>query len=404
MLLELIIALTLGLIIGTLTGLTPGIHINLVAAFLLASAPLLLPIFPLIALIIFIVSMTITHTFIDFIPSIFLGAPDEGTVLAILPSHELLLNGKGHEALILSTTGAILGIILLLPLIPFFIYLLPIIYPYIQNIIPIILIMLIIFIIFSEKNKKLFALLVIALSGFLGLASLNLNLKDPLLPLLTGLFGASSLITSIEKKEKLPSQEISGIKLILKNIPKKSFIKSISASLIASPLCSFLPALGSSQASAIGSYVIGELTKKEFLILLGIVNTLVMSLSFITLFSINKLRTGSAAAISQLIPKLSAQDLFLIILAVFISGILAFIISIQISKIFSRLINKINYNKLSLFILLFLTAIIFLFSGLIGILVYITSTALGIFCILLGIKRTTLMACLIVPTILIYLF
>ena len=53
---------------------------------------LLLIFFSPIALIIFIVAMSITQSFVDFIPSIYLGAPDEDTVLSTMPGHNLFLN------------------------------------------------------------------------------------------------------------------------------------------------------------------------------------------------------------------------------------------------------------------------------------------------------------------------
>jgi putative membrane protein len=406
MILELIIALALGIAIGTITGLIPGIHINLVAVFLLALSASLSPFFPPIALAVFIIALSMTHIFIDFIPTIFLGAPDVDTALSILPGHEMLINGKGYEAIILSITGALIGVIILIPLIPFFIYILPIIYPYIERIIAIILIIIILVMIFLEKgkNKKLFTLVIVVLSGFLGYAALNQNLNDSLLPLLTGLFGASSLTISITKKQTIPNQEISKLKAIFSSLKKYSIIKSITASLIAGPICSFLPSLGSSQAATIGSYVIGELDRKEFLILIGIVDSLVMALSFVILYSINKSRTGSAVAINKLIPVISTGNLFIIIIAIIISAIIAFFISIIIAKYFSKIITKFSYTKLSIAILIFLTIMIIIFSGPLGLLIYITSTALGISCILLGVRRTSLMGCLLIPTIILYLF
>ena len=126
--LQFIIALIFGVIAGTITGLTPGIHINLVSAFLISSYSIFLISISPISLAIFIVSMTITHTFLDFIPSIFLGAPDEDTSLSILPGHELLNKGKGYEAVILTLYGSCLGIIIILLLTPVFIFLLPYVY------------------------------------------------------------------------------------------------------------------------------------------------------------------------------------------------------------------------------------------------------------------------------------
>ncbi len=129
----LILALILGIIAGTITGLIPGIHINLVAVLLLSFSAFFLSYVSPLVLVVFIASMAICHSFLDFIPSIFLGAPDEDTVLSILPGHEMLIKGKAYEAIILTLYGSLAAIILTLFLTPIFIYLLPIIYDDITN-------------------------------------------------------------------------------------------------------------------------------------------------------------------------------------------------------------------------------------------------------------------------------
>ena len=48
--------------------------------------------------------------------------------------------------------------------------------------------------------------------------------------------------------------------------------------------------------------------------------------------------------------------------------------------------------------------IIYLVSGFLGILVLIASTFTGIFCISLDVRRTNMMGCLLLPTIILYLF
>ena len=58
--------------------------------------------------------MAITHTFKNFIPSIFLGCPDTDTELSILPGHELLKKGHGYEAILLTTYGGLAAIFILL--------------------------------------------------------------------------------------------------------------------------------------------------------------------------------------------------------------------------------------------------------------------------------------------------
>jgi putative membrane protein len=408
MLIYIIIAILLGLIAGCITGLTPGIHINLIAIIVLSASSTLLGFTNPLTLAIFIISMAITHTFVDFIPSIFLGAPDEDSFLSILPGHKLLLKGRGYIAIILTVYGSLAGLLIILIFTPLFIYFLPTIYPIIQNFMPFILIIVSTYLIYQDKKNWLWSLIIFILAGFLGIASLNLNLKEPLLPLLTGLFGGSSLITSLINKPKIPKQKIHPIKSI--RIQKKSLFKSCLASIIAAPFTAFLPGLGASQAAVIGKEFLKIKDNREFLFLLGAINTIVMGLSFITLYTINKTRTGAAVAISNLLPNLTLQNLIIILSTITIAGIFSFFITIFLAKIFSRNINKINYQKLSRFILIVLMIIVLIFTdflnilgSLTGILIFIISTALGTFTILNGIRRMHLMGCLLIPTILFYL-
>ena len=412
MIIYLISALILGILAGTITGLIPGIHINLISIFLISlSGFFLTHLFPII-LVVFIVAMAITHTFIDYIPSIFLGAPDEDSILSVLPGHQLLLKGQGYFAIIFTLYGSLTALLIILFFTPIFIYLLPIIYPYVIRIMWIILLLASVYLVLSEggfkkqdfiKNyqRKIWALIIFLLAGFLGIASLNLNIKEPLLPLLTGLFGASNLIISIKQKTKIPKQKTIPIKKIRLN--KKSLVKASFASIIASPFTAFLPGLGASQAALIGREVSDIKDQREFLFLLGAINTIVMGLSFIALYSIQKTRTGAAVAISKLIPKLTFNHLLFIIGTIIISGAIAFFITIFISKLTAKNIHKIPYSKLSLIILTILIIITIYFAGILGLLVFIISASLGITTILLEIKRMHLMGALLIPTILFYL-
>ena len=393
MLLQILLFLAIGILAGTFTGLTPGIHINLIGVLLISlSASLFFSINP-IYLVVFIAAMAITHTFIDFIPSVFLGCPDTDTELSVLPGHELLKKGYGYEAVILTCYGGLAAIFILL-LISFpSILIISKISDTITKLIPYILLAVLFLLIYLEK-KKFTALFVLLLTGFLGLSVLNMPIKEPLLPLLTGLFGSSMLIMSIKNKIKIPKQKIQK--------PKTKILKPLLGALIASPLCSFLPGLGSGQAAIIGN-AISRTNKKGFLVLLGATNTLVMGFSFISLYAISKTRTGTAVAIQKIIGKLSPKILFLILVVVIISGIISFFLTIFLTKFFSQKIEKINYTFLSLITLTILVIIVFLISGFFGLAVLITSTFTGIYCISLGVRRTNMMGALLIPTIILYL-
>lgn len=396
MLLELFLAITLGIIFGTITGLTPGIHINLIGAILLSLSAFFLNLTSPIIIVIFVVSMSITHTFIDFIPSIFLGAPDEDTILSILPGHELLKSGLGYEAIALTAYGSLAAIAIILIISPIFIFLLPKVENIIKILIPYLLILSTIFLI-SKENEKIPAIIIFLLSGFLGIGVLNSPIKDPFLPLLSGLFGASSLIISIKSKTQIQKQIIEKIK-----ITKKEFFPPLIASMFTAPLTSFLPGLGSGQAAVLGTSLI-KTSKRSFLILLGATNTIVLGLSFIVLYSIQRKRTGMAITVQQILKDLTLHHITIILITMALTGIIAFYLTLFLGKLFARNIHKINYTKISISILLILSIIVLLFSGPFGFFLYLISTATGIYGILTGVRRINLMGAIVLPVILWYL-
>ena len=110
---EIILFLIFGIFAGTVAGLIPGIHINLIGAILVSLSISLFYSVNSIYIVVFIVAMAITHTFVDFIPSVFLGCPDTDTELSILPGHELLKQGKGYEAILLTCYGSLAAIFIL---------------------------------------------------------------------------------------------------------------------------------------------------------------------------------------------------------------------------------------------------------------------------------------------------
>lgn len=390
---EEIISSLLGIIVGTITGLIPGLHINLVATILTAS--FIATINPLAAAI-FIASLAITHTILDFIPSIFLGAAEEDTFLSTLPGHEMLKQGKGYEAAAIAMIGALtgiaigsLGIFILIPSIKFF-------SDFSQQYIPWILLIIILYVSFREE-KIIPSILVLILSGFLGFLTFHLPIEEPLLPILSGMFGISGLITSLDKKITIPPQSITKLKEI--NLENKEKIKSTIGAIIASIPFSFLPALG----AGYGSLIVSEVTsvsRKTFLFLNGLMNSSVMILSFSVAIILGKTRTGAAAAISQLA---GIDSLYTILSYSLISGCIATIFGIWIAKKSSRLISNAPYRKISLAVIVLITIVVSIISGPSGIIVFLTSTFLGIFTIRSNIKRSNLMGALVVPTIIYYL-
>jgi putative membrane protein len=394
--LEILLPIILGILAGTITGLVPGVHINLVAVLLLTLTTKIN--ISSLSAIIFIVSMATTHTFIDFIPSVFLGAPDPDTVLSVLPGHRYLLQGKGFEAVKISLYGSILGLILVVLITPLLLILVPKIYELIQKSILAIIITAAIFVITKEK-KKLTALSLFLLAGCLGIASLNLNLSQPLFPLLSGLFGTSGLILSLKQKTVLPKQIVSN-----PNITLTKSGKYLLPATAASGLTGFLPGLGAAQAAIIGSSMFKEIEQKYFIFLTGAINTIVMIIGLIALIALNKTRSGAIVVVQKLTPNISPTVFIILIATALLAGSVSCFTAIFLAKKFTKLLEKVNYKLTCKIIIYFIILLAFLFSGWLGLLILAVSTAVGILPSLIGIQKNNLMGCLLVPVILFFIF
>jgi TctA family transporter len=119
LLLAVILFTLIGTGFGIITGLIPGIHVNNVALMVLALQATLIALamtfigafnpsaFELAIIIsALIIGCLVTHTFLDIIPSVYLGAPDADTALSVLPGHRLMLAGRGYEAIKCSALGS----------------------------------------------------------------------------------------------------------------------------------------------------------------------------------------------------------------------------------------------------------------------------------------------------------
>lgn len=399
MLFEILIAILLGVTAGIFTGLIPGVHINLVGVLMLSSSAFLLQYFSPLSLALFVVAMSVTHTFLDAIPSIFLGAPDSGLELSVLPGHKLLLQGRGYEAVFLTVIGSFFAVVVCLAITPVMIPLIRYGYPIIEPYIAYILIFFSAVLIAREVKSRFWALVVYLLSGTLGIAVLTMpHLEQPLFPMLSGLFGVSILFVSLMQKTRIPEQRITYPKLDVKEV-----LSYLGLGTFASLLVGTMPGLGSSQAAIISSSIKKKNKPENFLIMLGSINTIVMIVSFIALYVIDKARNGSVVVISKILGEFNFGYLVLfLIVSLIVAGIASFL-ALKISRVFSNFMGKVDYRKLCMSVISLIIILVFILTGPLGLLVLIVSSLLGITTSLLGIGKNHLMGCLLLPVILFFL-
>src|SRR2546425_12432793 len=262
----------LGLLAGALTGLSPGLHVNNVAALVLATQAVwtsfLATLVPDVAsepeamgllLPCFLLATAGSHAVFDFIPAVFLGAPTEDPALATLPGHRLLLVGQGAKAVALAARGALLGsAFAVVALVPLRLLLAdPIgLADRFRPWMPAFLVCVLGAILASEwrgrsRVRRLGrAVWVQALAAGLGLAVLRgPPLVDPdavLFPLFSGLFGIPSLLVGLRARPgSIPYQRLEPLRAL-----SRQGARSALRGTIAGASVSWLPGLSGGAAAA----------------------------------------------------------------------------------------------------------------------------------------------------------
>lgn len=395
-------AVVLGVFAGVITGIIPGIHVNLVSVLVVASSSYLLSWTSPVVLCSFIISLAITHTFIDSIPSIYLGAPDPDNALTVLPGHRMLFQGKGHLAVKMTVIGSLMSLFLGALLFPAFIPAMRLVYPFVRGWIGYILMLIMLFMVMREPGirRKTFALLAFLFSGLLGATVLEMpGLNQPLFSLLSGLFGLSLLLASLMHDSSLPQQEKSAVSSLGKGRMLKAGALSTSTGFVAA----FLPGFGSSQAAILAQNFAGRIGDEGFLALVGGINTANMLISLATAYVLSKARNGAIVGVTRLMGEVSRSHMLVFLAVCIVAGSAAAILALAISRKFSDVIAGISYRKTALSIICFIAFLSVIFDGHAGLLVLATSASLGFLSGLLGIGKNHLMGCLIVPVILYFI-
>ncbi|OEC87634.1 MULTISPECIES: tripartite tricarboxylate transporter permease [Methanobacterium] len=409
---DLILACIIGVLCGVLTGLIPGIHVNMVGAFIFASSSFLLATYSPEVLCVFLISMAISHALLEFIPSMFLGVPEEGTVLSILPGHKLLLEGRGKEAVRLAAAGGFGAILITVVLLPIFIMLLPAVYGQIKPYIWILLVIITIFMFIRLNNNLksfLWSVVLFLFSGIMGYIMLNSPVSSnvSLLCIFTGLFGVSTLIYSLQQRSFVPTQNrFHHFKI------NSDILRGIFAGGVAGSILGFLPGFGPAQGSLIAQELIGggdfENNNESFITALSGVNTADTLFSLVMIFLIGNPRSGIAVYVKNILQNFDFNHMLFFVFTALTAVSISVFLCLKLGDIVSELIEKINYRKLSCFVITFMSLLVVGFALwyranlFFMLLAYVTAVALGLLPHYLGVNKSNLMGVLIVPTIVVY--
>jgi putative membrane protein len=385
-----------GIALGMMSGLLPGVHVNMLAGGLLAVQTALVPVFGPEMIAAAMIAALITHSFLDTIPSTFLGIPDPDTVLSVIPSHSLCLEGNGEEAVRIAALGSAGGILAGIPLALGLLLVAPLIQGSVDWAVGIIITGVAVYLILFGESP-LHALAVFVVSGILGIFSFQFSylavspfgFSGILMPLLSGLFGISLLLVS--GQGKIPDQEFGGFALSRDTVIRGGFSGSVAGLVVG-----WLPGLSNATANA----VIATVTRYDrdprgYIFATSAANTVNVLVGLGVLYAISRTRNGVMVALSALeIPPPG-----LLFTAAAIAACFAFLITILIAGSAWRM-GGIDKPRLNIGVTGFVTLLTFILSGFFGLFILVLATLLGVVPKLLNIPQMYCMGAVMIPVIL----
>ena len=388
--------ITGGMICGTISGLTPGIHANMIAALLLGFSPSLLPLLGPEGMAAILIATLITHSFLEIIPATFLGVPDDGTSLSVLPAHSLTLDGKGEEAVRISALGSLWGVIFAIPLALAALWFIPLLQSSVDILTGSLLVLIMgMVIVRSEAAGWLCAICLV--SGILGLFAFRfeylswntLGAGSILMPLLTGLFGLPFLLTASEGT--IPRQRFSGLSMTSRSVARAALPGTVAGLVVG-----WLPGLSTASANTvISGWIPYDQERLHYLAAIG-ASTLANSIIGIAVFvAIGRMRNGVMAAFSGFE---TPPVLFLLTIAC-LAALGAYAITVCLAGTASSL-SGLNSSNLNTGVAITLVLVCGILTGPFGLVILMLATAIGMIPEMITVSRVPCMGVVTIPVIL----
>jgi len=411
--LTLVLAFLVGMATGILSGLTPGLHVNVAAALLAASAPVWTSLgLPPLAAAVGIVTAAVAHAFFEAVPSLFLGVPSD-EAYALLPAHRLVRRGRGLEALGYTVSGAMWGLVLgvavvagLLALeargLPLASSLDGLLRPWMGWLLAGISLLLIV-----TDQRSGWALVVFMASGLLGLVVFASPLFPgegaafgALFPALTGLFGAAGLLLALRNPgASLPRQDETSQP---SHVPWGAAL----AGLLGGMAVGLLPGLGAGNAAALASLRRSgpetESSGRRYLVMVSSINLSDALFGIAALALLARSRSGASAALETFFPEPGRGQLLTLGLAMLAAGLVSNQLLRGNGLRLARLINHLHPGGLNGATLVFLVLLVAWTTGAWGVVLLAAASLLGLVAPLSGARRAQAMGFFLVPTILFF--
>ncbi|MFW5939921.1 MAG: tripartite tricarboxylate transporter permease [Halolamina sp.] len=388
------LATVVGCLLGTCSGLVPGLHANNFALLLAGAAPHV-AVDPL-ALGAAMLAAGVVHTFLDVVPSLALGVPDGAMAAAALPGHRLVLRGRGREALRLSALGSggavVVATLLAIPVTWAMLQLVPLLTTWFPLVAAVVLALLLA----TEPSHtaRVVGLIAFGLATGLGAAVLGLSLSGPiaggvLAPLFGGLFGAPVLLDALHGGG-VPEQADARLA-----IPPLDLGISAAAGGLSGAAVGYLPGVSAGVAATVSLPAVPARSDlRGFVVATSGANSSTAVFSLFALVALGAPRSGVLVAVDEAGVPLALPVLLPVVLT---AAAVGFVLVGLLGDAAFRIVSRLDQRRLALAVIGLLIGLSALFAGPAGIAVFSLATLVGLVAVRIGARRVYLMGVLLGP-------
>jgi putative membrane protein len=408
-----------GTVLSSFLSCIPALHIYNVAGLLVILALKVQGLVPEDVLAMFMLGLVVGYAVLNTIPSIFFGAPDDSTIFIVLPGQKYLMQHRGFEASVLTGVGGLGGLVVLLLLSP----LMPRVFPVVRTVVSPhlhwILGAIILFMLMSEwpkgsdRGRTGFAkfldawrslgagLLTFFLSGILGFVLFYSSLVPTevafqnLLPAFVGLFAIPWVLQNLISRVRLPEQHVSRSV----DLSPRLIVRGVGAGALGGLFAAFFPVV----TGGIGGFLAGHATAQRddrlFIVSQGASKLVYYVGAFLLFFmpGLHLTRGGMAWMLSIVYTPYTPATYWVAVAAILLSGALAFLMLLWLSRLAIRLVTAVDYRWVSAATLVLLVGIVLALSGWGGLLIAAVATAIGLLPVMWGSRRMNCMGVLLLP-------
>jgi len=383
-----------GVALGTVSGLTPGIHANTFALVLAGLAPAVPG--PLAYVGAAMLAAGTVHTFLDVVPALALGVPDPAMAASALPGHRLVLEGQGREAVRLSALGSAGAVALAVPLAVPMTRVMTAAYPTIRAHLSLVLGGVAATLVLTEPTArgKLGGALAVAASGALGMVALDLptggfvDAGSMLAPLFAGLFGAPVLLDALTGSG-VPEQAEPTV-----TTPRTAVVGFALVGTLAGAVVGYLPGISAAVAATLALLVVSGGGARGFIVTTSGVNTANAIFALFALVALGSPRTGVLVAVERAGVGL---DLPVLLAGVVAGAAAGFVLVVTLGDRYLQTVGRLDYTRLSVGVLGLLVVLVAVLTGPLGVAVFAAATVVGLVPVRFGARRANLMGVLLVP-------